>query len=76
MRDSSLPNTQPSFSLPPHPELLRLLAARFYNSCEDYYPPQILETLELFAEIGYSDDNVVGGFVGRLEDLVRGIQIK
>ena len=56
--------------LEPSLQLLGLLSRRFYESCESYFPPQVVEVAVLFAEIGYCDEFFRRGFLGRLEDLL------
>eukprot|EP00392_Amoebophrya_sp_AT5.2_P012177 g12272.t1 len=57
--------------VPQSTTLLKQLAASFFENCDRYYPPQVLEVLRLFAEeVGYSDENLMRGAVGRLDDLL------
>ncbi|CAD7959847.1 unnamed protein product [Amoebophrya sp. A120] len=50
--------------------LLKQLTATFFETCEKYYPPQVLEVLHLFNEIEYSDLNLQRAAVGRIDDLL------
>eukprot|EP00920_Eleutheroschizon_duboscqi_P016572 GHVT01039325.1.p1 GENE.GHVT01039325.1~~GHVT01039325.1.p1 ORF type:complete len:839 (+),score=116.10 GHVT01039325.1:259-2775(+) len=43
---------------------------RIYQTAEDFYPPQLLEALELLASVSVSDENVAAAVVGRLGDLI------
>ncbi|CAD7939843.1 unnamed protein product [Amoebophrya sp. A25] len=58
------------YFLAPSLPLLHSLTARFFETCEHFYPPQILEILSLCADIGHSDENLMRAVVGRLDDLL------
>eukprot|EP00921_Rhytidocystis_pertsovi_P024481 GHVQ01039356.1.p1 GENE.GHVQ01039356.1~~GHVQ01039356.1.p1 ORF type:complete len:721 (+),score=60.80 GHVQ01039356.1:3603-5765(+) len=51
-------------------ELLRAMASRFFNSIDDFYPPQILQALHLFSALHYSDESLLAGLVSRIDDVL------
>lgn len=50
--------------------LLRSLARRFLQNAEEFFPPQIDELLAVFADLGFHDDALLRGFVGRMGDVI------
>ena len=42
--------------LEPDLRLLRAISKRFYEDCDKYFPPQVMEVARFFGEIGYSDE--------------------
>jgi len=50
--------------------LLRAMSYRFYESAEEFFPPQIQQVLTLFRDLSYADECVLGGLVGRLDDML------
>eukprot|EP00922_Rhytidocystis_sp_ex-Travisia-forbesii_P017543 GHVS01026139.1.p1 GENE.GHVS01026139.1~~GHVS01026139.1.p1 ORF type:complete len:703 (-),score=101.68 GHVS01026139.1:83-2149(-) len=52
------------------PEVLRALSARFHSSADEFFPPQIIQILQLFSFMGYSDESLVAATVTRIDDLL------
>lgn len=50
--------------------LFEALSRRFLASAEEYFPPQIDAVVGLFAELGYADEALLHGLVGRCGDVV------
>lgn len=50
-------------------KLLAALSRRFHSYAEEFFPPQIDELLGHFATLGYTDDYLLNGTLGRLQDL-------
>ena len=50
-------------------KLLAALSKRFHGHAEEFFPPQIEDLLGLFASLGYSDEHLLHGTLGRLQDL-------
>eukprot|EP00916_Digyalum_oweni_P001558 GHVL01002995.1.p1 GENE.GHVL01002995.1~~GHVL01002995.1.p1 ORF type:complete len:538 (+),score=129.83 GHVL01002995.1:39-1652(+) len=45
-------------------------AKRFYDIAEEFFPLQILQIAQNFDKLHYSDNNIVAGFAGRLDDMI------
>ena len=54
----------------PDVSLLTALAHRINRSSEQYYPPQIIEALGLFADMGFADSVLYEVFAARADDIL------
>ncbi|PFH34448.1 hypothetical protein BESB_064790 [Besnoitia besnoiti] len=52
------------------PAFLRLASRRFLDISDEFYPPECLEALELFASVPFSDEPLLAAVTGRLDDLL------
>lgn len=52
--------------------LLRALSHRFLAHVEEFFPPQIIEVLQSCADLGFADERLLQGLVGRIEDVTSG----
>ena len=59
-----------SLTTSPDVQLLEALSARFLTNSEEFFPPQILESLTLFAECGFSNEKLFEAFTGRANDIL------
>eukprot|EP00929_Paragymnodinium_shiwhaense_P034851 TRINITY_DN18911_c0_g2_i1.p1 TRINITY_DN18911_c0_g2~~TRINITY_DN18911_c0_g2_i1.p1 ORF type:complete len:563 (-),score=159.34 TRINITY_DN18911_c0_g2_i1:82-1716(-) len=50
--------------------LMEALSKRFMRHAEEFFPPQIDDALASFAELGYADDAMLRGFMGRIGDVM------
>eukprot|EP00927_Polykrikos_kofoidii_P038325 TRINITY_DN3265_c0_g3_i1.p1 TRINITY_DN3265_c0_g3~~TRINITY_DN3265_c0_g3_i1.p1 ORF type:complete len:559 (-),score=101.75 TRINITY_DN3265_c0_g3_i1:94-1770(-) len=50
--------------------VLQALSLRFRSHAEEFFPPQIDSVLASFAELSYSDEALLHGFAGRLDDMM------
>ncbi|KAF8820934.1 hypothetical protein IE077_002638 [Cardiosporidium cionae] len=52
-----------------HLLLLKATTKRLFESADEFFPPQIVQMLQNFASIGYSDEDLIGVLVSRIDDL-------
>lgn len=54
----------------PDVQLLEALSLRFLAINEEFFPPQILEILNMFAVCGFSNETIFASFTGRANDIL------
>ncbi|ANQ06557.1 Uncharacterized protein PCOAH_00007590 [Plasmodium coatneyi] len=51
-------------------EVVKTITNHVYDFCEDFFPPQLVKILEIYAKLKYSNETLLGVVCNRVNDLV------
>ncbi|EUD66509.1 hypothetical protein C922_03143 [Plasmodium inui San Antonio 1] len=52
------------------PEVVKTITDHVYDFCEDFFPPQLIQILEIYAKLKYSNETLLGVVSNRVSDLL------
>ncbi|CAA9986882.1 conserved protein, unknown function [Plasmodium knowlesi strain H] len=51
-------------------EVVKTITNHLYDFCEDFFPPQLVKILEIYAKLKYSNETLLGVVCNRVNDLI------